>query len=166
MTGNENVDNATNLVKSKVEELKKVREEAVKVIRENFKDLFIEFFDKHPAVECVAWTQYTPYFNDGDTCVFNVNGFGYKTFDDDNDDYIWGECVTGRYYDYESRKWVDGLLPDELALGYTEEMCKDWLELSNSLRGIPDEIYEDLFGDHSQITVTREGITVDEYDHD
>lgn len=162
MTGNENVDTATNLVKSKVEELKKVREEAVKVIRENFKDLFIEFFEKHPAVECVSWTQYTPYFMDGDPCVFSVNNFGYRTFEDS----VWGECVTGRHYDYDSRKWVEGLSPDELALGYTMEMCKDWLALSDSLREIPDEIYKDLFGDHSQVTVTRDGITVDEYEHD
>lgn len=167
MTGNANVDTATAIVLNKVAELNAVKADAVKVIRDNFKDLFVGFFEKHPAVECIGWTQYTPYFNDGDTCEFNVHDFGYRTFADaDNDQYIWGGSVTGRYWDYPTRTYVVGLTEDQIALGYTEEMCADWNELDSALRGIPDDIYEDLFGDHAQITVTREGVTVDEYEHD
>ena len=33
-----------------------------------FKDVFKNFFDKNPAITAVIWNQYTPYFNDGDTC--------------------------------------------------------------------------------------------------
>ena len=28
-------------------------------------------------VHSVRWSQYTPYFNDGDACVFGVNDFEY-----------------------------------------------------------------------------------------
>ncbi len=30
-------------------------------------------FDANPTLEAVRWTQYTPYFNDGEPCVFGVN---------------------------------------------------------------------------------------------
>jgi hypothetical protein len=29
-------------------------------------------FDKHPALSSFGWTQYTPYFNDGEACYFGV----------------------------------------------------------------------------------------------
>lgn len=37
------------------------------------KTAFKEFFDACPAVKEVAWTQYAPYFNDGDACEFTVH---------------------------------------------------------------------------------------------
>jgi hypothetical protein len=29
-----------------------------------------ELFEEFPELESFSWTQYTPYFNDGDTCEF------------------------------------------------------------------------------------------------
>lgn len=37
------------------------------------KQLFAEFFAAAPDVKCVAWTQYAPYFNDGEPCTFSVH---------------------------------------------------------------------------------------------
>lgn len=50
----------------------------------------------HPEVTGIAWTQYTPYFNDGDPCVFSV-GEPYFSFqgvnvsEDTYFDYSWME---------------------------------------------------------------------------
>jgi hypothetical protein len=46
-------------------------------------------------------------------------------------------------------------------------MISDFLEISKKLSQIDDEIYEEVFGEHATILVTREGITVEEYtEHD
>lgn len=36
------------------------------------KTAFIDFFNEHPDIHALSWRQYTPYFNDGDPCVFGV----------------------------------------------------------------------------------------------
>jgi hypothetical protein len=35
------------------------------------------FFDACPEIESIFWTQYTPYFNDGDSCEFSVHELHY-----------------------------------------------------------------------------------------
>lgn len=32
-----------------------------------------QIFEQHSDLDSFGWTQYTPYFNDGDACVFGVN---------------------------------------------------------------------------------------------
>jgi len=34
-----------------------------------------ELFAKYPSLESFSWTQWTPYFNDGDTCYFSVHAY-------------------------------------------------------------------------------------------
>lgn len=47
-----------------------------------------QFFDACPEVEAVTWTQYTPYFNDGETCEFSVHDkYFILVGDEDPDDY-------------------------------------------------------------------------------
>ena len=53
---------------------RKLKQEGEAAVKDAFKDLF----DKYPEVTSVVWTQYTPYFNDGDACTFTVNAFCVK----------------------------------------------------------------------------------------
>ena len=52
-----------------------------------------EFFENNPTIKLICWTQYTPYFNDGDTCTFRVNDiyFSNAEGDDVNDITGYGE---------------------------------------------------------------------------
>lgn len=45
-----------------------MKEEAQNHLKESSKEVFKKF----PDLKSFAWTQYTPYFNDGDVCVFEV----------------------------------------------------------------------------------------------
>jgi hypothetical protein len=88
-------------------------------------------FEAFPAMESFGWTQYSPYFNDGDECVFSA-----KT------DYpnINGE----ESYD----------TPEADAVG-------EFLGLFG------DDFLKSLYGNHVEVTVTRNGQTnVEEYQHD
>jgi hypothetical protein len=48
------------------------QEEARAMVRDVFKQGATALFEAHPALESFGWTQYTPYFNDGDECVFGA----------------------------------------------------------------------------------------------
>lgn len=46
-------------------------------IRTTLRPLFDEFFRQYPQVYALTWTQYTPYFNDGEECTFRVHDLYY-----------------------------------------------------------------------------------------
>lgn len=96
-------------------------------------------FEKFPAMETFAWRQYTPYFNDGDTCYFRACI--------DNDSIF----INGR--------WGNNCeLTDE-----EEPMAK---EISDMLYSIGSDNLEQIFGDHMEITVHRNGrVDTEGYEH-
>lgn len=103
---------------------------------------FKELFEKHETLESVTWAQYTPYFNDGDSCMFSVHGFrNAKTTD--------GE-------EHEEPSYGDKLSPAIVA---------DLKAIENAIRGLGSTM-ELIFGDHKEITASRNGFSVDDCDHD
>lgn len=46
-----------------------IRKEGLVAIKTALKELF----DAYPTLEGVKWEQWTPYFNDGDSCVFSIH---------------------------------------------------------------------------------------------
>lgn len=73
-------------------------------------ELFSEFFTKHgEKVYAIHWTQYTPYFNDGEACEFSVCDFCLAFTEDDYDD---REDASGEFSRLDSYlehldKWVE-----------------------------------------------------------
>lgn len=143
--------------------------------------LFLDALDNllaHEEVEYAQWIQYTPYFNDGDACIFSAHmeyGGGVKlTFSEDAEDY-GGECgplfsqfvkyvpadpANGkRYGSYEDVDEVDGvdithIRPDLDAFYSIVENGRHLIFMQKS------------FGDHATVRATKEGFSVDYYDHD
>lgn len=68
--------------------------------QEGIKDAFKQFFIAFPQVKTIVWSQYTPYFNDGDECVFSVGEQIFSPAPHDTD--------ASRPYDFEE-------LEDDLA---------------------------------------------------
>src|ERR1700742_4531811 len=64
-------------IKEKIEALKVKVNELNRQVREESKTLlnegFTEIFANYPKLISFSWNQYTPYFNDGDECIFSVN---------------------------------------------------------------------------------------------
>lgn len=57
---------------------------------EFFKKAIAFLFDKHPKLEKFSWTQYTPYFCDGDVCEFSANTDYFTINDNDDECSEWG----------------------------------------------------------------------------
>ena len=118
------------------------RQELTSELQKKFPELFKDFFAKHEWVETFKWHQYTPYFNDGDECVFGVSN------DDDS-----LEINEVDYYDD--------------AIYHNAEKKAVYTELSEILQSVPEEFYKDLFGDYVEVTVNKDGtIEKEEYSHD
>jgi hypothetical protein len=123
-----------------------------------------------PTIVEFGWRQYTPYFNDGDPCEFSAHGLWVRTKTDGDDkspDDLEsdGHQSLGKRpgsYDHETRQWISR--PYE---GPDEARHDRVHALRNAIEG---EQFEDVllgaFGDHALVTVRRDGIQVDSYEHD
>lgn len=140
-------------IKQAIKEFDEKRQELTAQLKKDFPALLAPLFEKYPGVKNVRWTQYTPYFNDGDACEFSSNaGYadlnydGYEDQDEDED---------------ESEETVK---VEAEPIAAPEEAEDEFQEV---LASIDDSFYKDLFGDHVEVTVLRDGtINVEEYEHD
>lgn len=124
------------------EEMKKAREKAAAIAQDAFKEQCALLFEEMPDLKSFSWSQYTPYFNDGDECVFSA----HIDYPDINGE----EYCEEKYCKTEEAKAI----------------AKMGDKVVDFLRNFGDEDYKDVFGDHVKVTVTREGMTVEGYEHD
>jgi hypothetical protein len=124
-----------------------LRDEIKEKSKAFFKDASKALFEKHPNLETFRWTQYTPYFNDGDPCLFSVHS-----------DYPEVAMAGENIEDQESYEMPDRENEPQKYAAYG-----DVTTLLNTFRV---EDFEDMFGDHCQVTVTRDKVEVEEYSHD
>lgn len=132
-----------------------------------FKDLK-PYFDAlwEKGILAVSWTQYTPWFNDGDTCEFGVCEPGFTSNPKVaeawlNGDREW-EDESGDYYDADiysyERPWndkyphPDGLQKEDLVLPVAH------YEFEYAMLG--------MFGNHTEVVVTPNRVIQTEYSHD
>lgn len=145
------------------DELSEIRAQYRVKTQEIFKGMFKKFFNKNPDVKCVFWRQYTPYFNDGDACVFS-SGASYAAITNAED---YESIRYGEYDGDDEGVWVDD--PDNG--DYNSKLIPTPVKanaeaLRRVLEKIDDDVYLQMFGDHCYVYATREGFDVQEYDHD
>ena len=113
-----------------------------KFLIEHYSRLFLE----NPEVQGFTWTQYTPYFNDGDSCEFSSNhDYGSILIEDADGDLVDQDSFSDTQY----TKYK----------GINEKFVEAFPELS-------DDDMEALFGNHVKVTVYPDKVDVEEYEHD
>ena len=131
--------------------------------KEKFKEVFNEFWKENPGINVVAWTQYAPYHNDGDPCVFSVNdpAFSNATEVEDYSRLSWGE-----YEGEDENVWVDfvwGIRGENLEGVNLESV----IALSKFIQSSAMEsALESMFGSDNLVYATREGFTSETYEHE
>jgi len=125
-------------LEAKAELNKKIKQFGEQAVKAFFK----EYFETHPEVYGVKWTQFVPFYNDGDACVFSLNSvYTFATKEA-------FEKADGSLYDDEGAEECYGVEP-RTSLSEIEEML------------------ESIFGEHAQVAVTRTSIETEEYtDHE
>jgi hypothetical protein len=135
----------------KLDELRsEITDKAEGFIREACQGLFA----KYSELECFKWHQYTPYWNDGDPCYFRANvDYPYLT--------IEGETLNADELHYSERWAPQGMSEQEIARAKYLSQCAD--DVVSLLSSIDKDHYEWMFGDHVEVVVRRDGITVSDY---
>lgn len=173
--------------------IEKMVEEQKKVLRNElepaFREVFDDYFAKHPEVEAIKFRAYTPYFNDGDTCTFSVGEADLKfntPIDNEDTEYV----VVGKEPDLDRRNkprtdskgnvlMRDKKEPRKITVQLEVDHWYDCYELDdangekysldeiNSLLDQSENMIELVYGDHVEVTISRAGIESEEYvDHD
>ena len=156
----------------------------IEKISASLNDAFREFFEKvGDEITCITWNQFTPYFNDGEACVFSVNDVYFSNVPPSQIDDItdWGE------YDGELDEVFSVLISEiksnergfrvkaplgrgfrvKTPLGLSQETIQACIDIDDVISDVyMKEILESVFGDHVVVRVTKSGIHTSEIDHD
>jgi hypothetical protein len=112
-----------------------------------------------------GWMQYTPYFADGEPCVFDVQSVWARTGDDAGTPV--DDLEVGKYA--ELHPTLGGIRRGggPKYVGVAEPCYRRVRALADALHsGGFGDVLMDAFGDHASLTVRRTGITVDYYEHE
>lgn len=147
-------------INEQLEAFKAKRADLVKQLQAEFPSLLLPLFSQSKRIESIGWRQYTPYFNDGDECIFGVHNDDLTINGIDDYDGDENEIAFIKEKIWNGDKWVVNTNLDKPEFDLLQQIEK-------VLRSIPDDFYKDLFGDHVKVTVYKDGrIETEEYEHD
>lgn len=166
----------------------KIEAEGKRALKEYLEDTFIAY----PQIKAIGWTQYTPYFNDGDECIFSVREpqlLLAESQKDDEEDYEdefgpgWRDSYS--FYDYvedktqtprQSTKYNPNTRKHEPYDYYPRVKVYATPE-DEALYGLLNNLYtsfqqnqeilKSVFGDHVRVKAYADGnIEIEPYYHD
>ena len=76
-----NTQDIINEVKNITAAIEDAKKTATQRGQQLFKNAVAALFDENPELESFSWKQFTPYFNDGDTCYFSVKEWSLEVND-------------------------------------------------------------------------------------
>jgi hypothetical protein len=133
----------------KMEESRQKIAAAREEVKEHSKMFFAQaskdLFAFYPELRSFGWNQYTPYWNDGDECVFGANT-DYPIVNDW--DFTMGEAVDG----------------EDASVTEPDKALEK--AVSGFLGKFDDDMLKEMFGDHVAVMVDAQGVTTEEYEHE
>lgn len=164
-----------------VEELKRAQAQIAQTGKQALAELSKALFLSVPEVLSIQWAQYTPYFNDGDACVFGLRRFGaalnaetveaWKSqgwepsaeYEDGSREYFDSWTISSEYY-WGKKTNKEAMVP---AIPERALAVKDAVGSFEQALGSIEDILESTFGDHVKVTINADGtIETEEYNHD
>ena len=174
--------------------IKKAEEKnlSIKNIVKNKFLMAIKNIFKNKNIEAISWTQYTPYFNDGEECVFQVGDLKIKAFKEIS---MANEIVKQHAMKHNVKHFNEFFYSDKIDNNMVDiELCFNNLKEipnfgpllhNNDIKTIHD-LYElneimrttffentlkETLGDHMLINITRKDedeieVNIEKYDHD
>lgn len=139
--------------------LTKMKEEARALAQKEFEHASQELFRLIPRLKALIWSQYSPYFNDGDECVFGVNSVSAMSFIPEDFDFQIPED------EEEQNHFIISDYDDENRESLSELEIRAINAMSNFIE-TNEELMEDLFGNHVYVILTADGADVQECSHD
>ena len=163
-----------NKFKEMQSEMASVRAKFQEQAQEMFKEVTKEVFEKNPVITAIIWTQYTPYFNDGDPCKFSVHEPYFTNANEEQMEDIasWGDYEGEDQSVFSEGAWILAGESDyavERRKGMDLQGC-DFESLNTFNKMMQSSEMKDvmlaMFGDHVRVVATRDGFDVEDHDHD
>lgn len=147
-----------------IEEQQELQTKFQKTAQALFKETVKEFFVKNSDVTAIVWTQYTPYFNDGEPCVFGVNDTTF-TNAPDPDNIQWGEyCGDEETAADGSPIFAWSSWTGSRPIDFDTDACNHFETMICSSE--MQDVMKTMFGDHVKVIATPHGFDVQDYEHD
>jgi len=156
----------TEKLKELQNKLEKVKKEIKEEFALEFKKETSKYFEKYKWLKEISWSQYTPYFNDGDSCEFSVNAEttinGCTLYSKE----LYNESYTTILMDDED---IDEFIKK---CDNDSSIIEEYLELSVLVDKLMQflsnnsDIALELFGDHVKVSIQGDGVFTEEYEHD
>jgi hypothetical protein len=185
-------DNIKNKIKKNQKQIEKIKNQLVKDSEKLFKLSCKEIFKNNPDFTSFAWTQYSPHWNDGDSCEFSAHtDYIYINDDSEESDLYNAEIDLKEIRQKEKtikkflneieelkkqgRKETDWEISNKknrieklnsLSLEDTEKRFNFLKDVADLLKNVDEDTLETMFGDHAKVVVTKDGINVESYEHD
>jgi hypothetical protein len=137
------IDDMNEIIKSFTEYRQSVQEK----LKKEFKAVITKLFEENSELKAIVWEQYTPYFNDGNTCYFALTEVVFTN-------------ATGDDLDLISYGGYDGENEDVCVFSEYREVER--LMVSSGM----EDVMLAMFGDHVRVVATREGFSISRFDHD
>lgn len=183
-------DHAKNIIEQMTMIRKNFRENGQDIIKAYAQKLF----ENCPYLIMIQWKQYTPYFMDGDPCIFGIQDieffFSKKPYNanieydfesnyylstDDTDEENYIEIAYG-FCSYEIIHILEIINKERPLESYENpnsleyiKNCANIIPLIKefeSLIYVDPSLMQETFGDHAKITITRQELSVNKYQHD
>lgn len=174
------------------EEYNRQKAAVTEQLKPQFHDIFKDYLEAHPCIEQLEVVAYTPYFMDGDECIYSVGTLGatlvdfevdyaaefFESYSDHFSEALtylkhgtipaqkWSSKSDVEWNDYwvrTNQELLDLGVEKLEAIVAAREAGKD---LVLAVATIPDDVFRDMFGDHVKVIIDRDGVRTEEYDHD
>ena len=146
-----------------------IAKEMKTIAKAAFKEMSAAVFKANPALISFSWSQYTPYWNDGDTCTFSSNAeYPSITFEAADGKTVKNDEGSGTlvFFDEEDTD-VEYEVPEDEYEKYKKQVEKLNVKVSSFLGNFSDDDFLTMFGDHQLITVKRSGkVETEDYEHE
>ncbi len=143
-----------------VAEYQEAKNKFIEQAREEIGKEFKRIFTENPRLKCISWTQYTPWFNDGDSCIFRKNDFSFSSFVPENA--YNNKVEEGEFY--EEYISVEYIKRREMPSGINWMNLVEFEKVCSSSE--IEEVFHELFGDHAWVKATIDGFDVEDHEHD
>jgi len=155
------------LLKEKQSQISNLKNDVIELSSGIFEEFYKYIFEKYPTLESFGWTQYTPYFNDGDVTIFSANTDYLNINGEYVDESNWSQktkVIDWGNWNKDTRKYEGRVEEDND--DYDPILSEASNEIVDFLGNFDDDFYMRKFGDHAEVMVTRSGVDISDYDHD
>lgn len=149
------------------QEIRNLKKKKIQITTEVFDEFSKSIFQDNPELHSFSWFQYTPYFNDGDECVFSAHTDYLYLNGESIEEAEWypvENIISLGEWDTVSRKYIGTV--KEKNKKHNQKLSQLADEISQFLGELDDMFFLNRFGDHAQVTITRVGVEICDFDHE